>query len=769
MPTSIAIIWGKLKGASKPKNNPIPQALRFPVDKWTAAAARKWIKDNKIKGFFEPASGAKSMADKPESYDRHFAIDRAELDEESRTLEMSFSSAEPVRQWFGWEVLRHNRKAVNLTYLRKSGSFLFNHDPNRIVGPISDVRVDGNKLRATVGFDKTEDGELALERVRSQSLRGASIRYTYDRDAFKEIDDGENEFGVTGLVRDVKRWTPIHLSLVSEPADASVGPGRSADSDGDTNVTTDPVATGAPRDNLDSERGQTMAKQKEKTTKPDAPEKESPDVEVVETRAIDTSDTDDLVAQERKRTTGILAVGEVTGLTDKAADLIASGASLEEATAELRSEWRKQKANRSAPLGNPPPPDIAGNSNTRKWADVRADEFAATLGPRSWATVGDSELGVDGAIPVLEWRSLFRNDPNGFERRVTEMLKSGELKVEDFRLQSAFMALEGLTARQLARDPRTGALRAITTGAFPILTGAIAVSKLREAYDSVDRISERLTTPFPSTRDTDYVDAILSEDPIASVQEGQAYPEGGAVEEYVTVGHDKKGGIISVTDEMVRFDQTGRFLARVNQLGVQAAYAEEKKWIYRMSDDTGLDAKRPYNPSGSATALYQANNTNKPRLGSSGNKITGNALADYTDLDNCMNLLAAMTDHSGNYIETRAVDLVVPFALSGVASKILGSELSPGTVNELNPWGPRGQNQPRLTISKILNGLSTTTWYLGDFQRQFYRKVLIPLETYQMGSGSTEMFQRDIVAQYKVRFDTEFFADDYVYVIQSTE
>jgi hypothetical protein len=57
VPQTIAVIWGKLKTESTKTDNPIPQALRFPIKNWTAEQARKWIKDNNIKYIsFIPAS-----------------------------------------------------------------------------------------------------------------------------------------------------------------------------------------------------------------------------------------------------------------------------------------------------------------------------------------------------------------------------------------------------------------------------------------------------------------------------------------------------------------------------------------------------------------------------------------------------------------------------------------------------------------------------------------------------------------------------------------
>ena len=57
IPTTAAVIWGKLKEAAKPSDNPIPQSIRFPTGSWTAAQAKAWLKDNNVKyATFEAAS-----------------------------------------------------------------------------------------------------------------------------------------------------------------------------------------------------------------------------------------------------------------------------------------------------------------------------------------------------------------------------------------------------------------------------------------------------------------------------------------------------------------------------------------------------------------------------------------------------------------------------------------------------------------------------------------------------------------------------------------
>jgi len=48
VPSTVGIIWGKLKGKAKPSDPPIAQALRFPTKNWTVTKAKKWLSDNNI-------------------------------------------------------------------------------------------------------------------------------------------------------------------------------------------------------------------------------------------------------------------------------------------------------------------------------------------------------------------------------------------------------------------------------------------------------------------------------------------------------------------------------------------------------------------------------------------------------------------------------------------------------------------------------------------------------------------------------------------------
>ena len=56
---------------------------------------------------------------------RFFNLDRSAIDEEARTVSLSFSSDAPVERWFGMEVLDHSPKSVDLGRLNDGDRFLW--------------------------------------------------------------------------------------------------------------------------------------------------------------------------------------------------------------------------------------------------------------------------------------------------------------------------------------------------------------------------------------------------------------------------------------------------------------------------------------------------------------------------------------------------------------------------------------------------------------------------------------------------------------------
>lgn len=177
---------------------------------------------------------------KPETvHIREAAIDTGSLDENSRTLELSFSSEAPVRRYDWWndryydEILGHAAGNVNLERLNGMGVLLFNHQPgdvHNVVGRIESAWLDeaDRKCRARVAFDSDDSSELVFQKVRSGTLKGVSVGYCVTR--WEQVDEGvETSDGFKGPAAIAREWEAYEISVAPVPADVTVGFGRSMD------------------------------------------------------------------------------------------------------------------------------------------------------------------------------------------------------------------------------------------------------------------------------------------------------------------------------------------------------------------------------------------------------------------------------------------------------------------------------------------------------------------------------------------------------------
>ncbi len=151
---------------------------------------------------------------------RSFEIDRAKVDEKERTIELSFASEHPVERWFGKEVLRVTPDAVDLTRLNPGGAVLINHDSDLLVGTVVNARVDGDRVaRASVKFGKSQRASEIFQDVLDGIRTKVSFGYRVNKMVKESESEGVETFRVTN-------FTPFEISLVSVPADPTVGIGR---------------------------------------------------------------------------------------------------------------------------------------------------------------------------------------------------------------------------------------------------------------------------------------------------------------------------------------------------------------------------------------------------------------------------------------------------------------------------------------------------------------------------------------------------------------
>ena len=146
---------------------------------------------------------------------------------DSRRRTISFSSEEPYRRYFGMEILDHGAGAVDLSRLNTVGVVLFNHDVDRVVGRVIRAWVENNRGMAEIEFDTDDDAEKIFGKVKTGTLKTTSVRYAVD--AWEEVKAGavSADGRFTGPCQIARKWTVLEVSIVSVPADATVGVGRS--------------------------------------------------------------------------------------------------------------------------------------------------------------------------------------------------------------------------------------------------------------------------------------------------------------------------------------------------------------------------------------------------------------------------------------------------------------------------------------------------------------------------------------------------------------
>ena len=143
-----------------------------------------------------------------------------------RTFRLSFSSEEPVQRWYGQEILDHTDGCVDLDRLNEFGILLFNHDRNYIAGKVERAWIEDGRGCAEVTFDSDEEAEKIYQKVKSGTLKGVSVGYRVEdwEEVMPNKMSSDGRFA--GPCSIAKKWAPLEISIVSIPADPTVGVGR---------------------------------------------------------------------------------------------------------------------------------------------------------------------------------------------------------------------------------------------------------------------------------------------------------------------------------------------------------------------------------------------------------------------------------------------------------------------------------------------------------------------------------------------------------------
>jgi HK97 family phage major capsid protein len=225
--------------------------------------------------------------------------ERSAINVEDRTVELAFSSdTDQVQRGWGVEILDHAPKSIRLGRLKSGGPVLVDHDSRDHVGVIESVRIGADKVgRAVVRFGRSVRAGEVFQDIVDGIRRNVSVGYLIHAAVLEAERDGVPTYRVTD-------WEPYEISLVSIPADASVGVGRAAP----------PITRKDPA----------------MTTETEIP-------------AVNAADEQRRGAEaERTRVREILAIGEAHNLRELAGKAVADGVALDTFRAEALAKVRTQ-------------------------------------------------------------------------------------------------------------------------------------------------------------------------------------------------------------------------------------------------------------------------------------------------------------------------------------------------------------------------------------------------------------------------------------------
>lgn len=284
---------------------------------------------------------------------RALMFDRAAINEESRTVELAFASETPYERYWGVEILDLSAPSVRLGRLTAGGPLLMDHDSRDHVGVIESVQIGADRVgRAVVRFGKSARADEVFQDVKDGIRQNVSVGYMIHKAVLVEQNEEQDTYRVTD-------WEPFEVSLVSVPADASVGIGRSADAE-------------SPIEFIPLQEKQIMS-----------------DINVEEVRA-------EAVKSEQKRTQEIIAMGEqfkAYGADGVAAECLRNGKSVEETRAAIMTKIGT-RALPSADIG-------MTQEEARSFSFVRAIQAAVLIkdGKFSQARdIGGFELDASDAV-----------------------------------------------------------------------------------------------------------------------------------------------------------------------------------------------------------------------------------------------------------------------------------------------------------------------------------------------------------------------------------
>jgi HK97 family phage major capsid protein len=152
---------------------------------------------------------------------RSAVFERQTIMEDQRRATLAFSSEMSVDRGWGIEILDHSPGSIDMEFIGSGRApLLVDHEMADQVGVVEQISLGSDRVaRAVVRFGKSKRAEEIWQDVKDGIRSNVSVGYVIN----EMVSDGKQ--GDREIFR-ATRWMPLEISIVSIPADTSVGVGR---------------------------------------------------------------------------------------------------------------------------------------------------------------------------------------------------------------------------------------------------------------------------------------------------------------------------------------------------------------------------------------------------------------------------------------------------------------------------------------------------------------------------------------------------------------
>ena len=601
------------------------------------------------------------------------------------TAEIVFSAGAAVRRYDYWrgraynEVLVVDDVAIRMDRFKRGIPLLDTHSSWSLesqLGVVEDPKIEAGRGIATATFSRRDSVAGVVQDVADGIIRSVSVGYVRHR---VEMVPPEND-GELWTYR-VIDWEPMEVSLVPIPADMDSQILRSAGGQPDGTderqlrhypceffeLATRNAPTAGPSAGIPTQQGRNMPGLNDDLNPAGSTVPAQPAAiaqPAVAQRTADPAPDADAILQRAADITDLCARH---GTPQLASSLIKANSSVDQARAAILDELVK----RDAAMG--------GHRNVR--VETVQDEMQVRM------------AGIEQAI-LHRVAASTKLDDNGRQYRGMSLLEMGRDFLEAHGVNTRGMDRLNLATRML--HFRAGGAHG--TSDFPSLFANVANKRLRGAYDENPGTYALWARRAPNAPDfkSIQVTSLSGAPALLQTNEHGEFKYGSMSDGKETYQVITYGRIVSLTRQAIINDDLRAFDRLVTAFGFSARRLENRLVYSQLTDNANM---------GDGTALFHANHAN---LGTgAGSALQLSALsAGRTAMRLQKGLASEELNLSPSY-------LIVPAALEATAYQLTSANYVPAKLTDTNEFRAGGRTSVEPIVEPILDGISSTAWYLA--------------------------------------------------------